>query len=433
MAHPRQRSRLSQELIDAIVDYLSDGLTPDFANLRACSLVARPFVHRCQQRLFSSVRLYTAPHPFCVCGDDDAAVQTTVNMAQLLVSSPHLGAYVKEVSIAYPKTESLFLDTENSDYLRALIDIFTAIPALETLSIQPRAINWDDIWNIYPVPPELVQAILPAAPCKSLRRLELTRVHLKNMTELEDMLKLANNLRELVLRDIMIYEPADGDGDSDSSGPRTPRTPEKREVLLESLELRVVPSYFFQEALEAFQDIRTFTNLRTVCIDEYDDFILDSNAETLEEIFLIRRHGQDVHLIGRALLDLLSGPVLRELHLKLTSDLTNLDTNIQHIRNLTNTRSAFASDKSIFINLQDTGLLEESKLLSAIDDLFGGAHVEPGPRRVVMQLAFTGKMQEVREWMPRLDTRGVLEVVELTDAQFAAATKHYRCSECSEA
>ncbi|KAF7322563.1 hypothetical protein HMN09_00034800 [Mycena chlorophos] len=428
MAHPQ----LPQELIDAIVDYLSDGLTLDFQTLRACSLVACPFVSPCQQRLFSSIKLYTAPHSFCVRGDVASAVQTTVKMAQLLVSSPHLGTYVKEVSIAYPKTESLFLDSAgDSDYLRALTDIFTAIPALETLSIQPRAVDWDDIWNIYTVPPELVQAIIPAPPCESLRRLELTRVHLKSLTELEDMLRLANNLRELVLRDIMIYESADGDTDSNSSGPRTPRTPEKRDVLLESLELRVVPSYFFQEALEAFQDIRTFTNLRTVCIDEYDDLILDSNAETLEEIFLIRRHGQDVHLIGRALLDLLSGPVLRELHLKLTSDLTNLHTNIQHIRDLTNTRSAFASDKSIFINLQDTGLLYE--LLSDIDDLFGGAHVEPGPRRVVMQLAFTGKMQEVRGWMPRLDARGVLEVVELTDAQFAAATKHYRCSECFEA
>ncbi|KAJ7060883.1 hypothetical protein C8F01DRAFT_1141173 [Mycena amicta] len=398
--------QLPQELIDTIVDIFADTFPDGNATLRACALAARAFVRPCQQRLFESVKLYTARHANCTRGDIASAVNTTKRLAQLLDASPHLGAYVKNVSIAFPKTVP---DEEGSDYIRALSNVFSAFPAIDVLSLEPRAINWDDIWNIYSIPTDLVDAMVPVAPCTSLRRLELTRTHFTTINELEDAISVAPNLRDLVLRDIMIYQ-------VDEAAPPLRAASRDKRATLESLELRVVPSYFFQEALEAFTHVATITNLRSVCMDEYDDLILRTNAATLEEIVLIRRHGQDVHLIGTALLDLLSGDVLRSLHLKLTSDLTNLHTNIQHIRVLTNTRTSFAHGKTIFINLQDAGLLYS--LLSDIDDLFGGVHLHPGPERVVMQLGFDGGVERVRELMPLLKAKGVLEVVQMSSGLF---------------
>ncbi|KAF7316048.1 hypothetical protein MIND_00122500 [Mycena indigotica] len=421
---PTPSYQLPQELIDTVVESLATSSPEDHEILRACSIASRSFVRPCQQRLFHSLRLYTSRHSFCTRGDAVSAVNIVTRLARLLESSPHLGAYVKEVSIAYPKN---VLD-ENSDdysaYICSLRAVFQALPGVAALSIQPRAISWDDIWNIYSLPPDLGPAILPAPPCEFLQRLELTRIHLATINELESIVAVTPNLRHLVLRDIMIYEV-----DEREEPPPQPGTADDTRIAtLESLELRVVPSYFYQEALEAFAQVKTITNLRSVCIDEYDDLILSTNAATLEEIILIRRHGQDVHLIGTALLDLLCNDVLRHFHLKLTSDLTNLHTNIQHIRVLTNTRTTFAQNKTVFINLQDTELLYS--LLSDIDDLFGGSHLVPGPQRIVMQLAFQGRTEDVRQLMPLLHARGILEVVELSPDEFTAATRQYRCSEC---
>ncbi|KAF7319161.1 hypothetical protein HMN09_00252600 [Mycena chlorophos] len=414
---------LPQELIDAIVDSVADprqdgGIHEE--TLRACSLAGRAFVRPCQQRLFSSLKLYTAHNSFCARGTEASVIQTSLQLAQVLRDSPHLAPYVRQVSVAYPKSISVLYEPE---YLQALADVFQHLSGLETLALQPRPINGHEIRTSSPIPQDLVAPVLLSPSCENLRRLELTRIRLTNIAEIEDILGVANQLKELVLRDIRIYE-----DDERVSSRETTRY--RRPPPLEYLELRVVPSYFYQEALEAFVDRSRITNLRSICIDEYDDLILRSNASTLEEICMIRQHGQDVHLVGTGLLDALSGPVLRSLHLKLTRDLTNLPTNIQHIRNLTNTRAAFGANKSIFINLQDESLL--SQLLSDIDDLFGGAHIHPGPKRVVMQLAFRGRIQEVRGWMPSLDARGVLEVMELTDARFAAETRQYRCTECYE-
>ncbi|KAF7326991.1 hypothetical protein MSAN_02492900 [Mycena sanguinolenta] len=73
-------SQLAQELIDAIVD-----LVPDKQSLLACALTAPSFVYASQRRIFHSISIQN--------------VAACNRLAAILTESPHLGRYVRILSL----------------------------------------------------------------------------------------------------------------------------------------------------------------------------------------------------------------------------------------------------------------------------------------------------------------------------------------------
>ncbi|KAF7326090.1 hypothetical protein MKEN_00460300 [Mycena kentingensis (nom. inval.)] len=424
----QHKGPIPQELIDSIIGTFTAEAAGSadhkmLQDLRACSLAARAFVRPCQERIFHTVRLYHSPHNFCVRGSMSSVVNRTTQLADLLAESPHLAPYVKTIHVAYPS--GIPDDDAGDNYLRALADIFAALTAVETLQLQPRAVDYEDLFTTYAIPRAVEDAIFGAAACASFRRLVFTRTRFGSMTDLEDIMCAAPNLRQLALREILIF-----DEDDEHETPRVRAATCEAPPVLDAIELRVAPSHFYQEALECFRHRGIIANLRSVYFDEYDDLILQTNESTLVEMWMIRRHGQDVRHVGTGMLEALCGEIATTIHLGLSSNLTNLYTGIQHIRQAMSTHPLFCHDKTVAFYLRDAGLLYQ--LMSDIDDLLAGERIHPGPKRVPIIVGFQDRdaVQRVKELMPRLWARGLLDIQQLSRAQYDAVTRKYRCREC---
>ncbi|KAJ7259383.1 hypothetical protein C8J57DRAFT_1340323 [Mycena rebaudengoi] len=115
--------RLPQELIDAILAHLRD----DYASLSACSLASTSFVAPAQRGIFRSLWLHAAgslQHP------------KFQAIAAALAQSPHLGSYIRDLTIGLGDSDVEF---EHS----ALQLILCAVQNVERLMISSRRpMNW---------------------------------------------------------------------------------------------------------------------------------------------------------------------------------------------------------------------------------------------------------------------------------------------------
>ncbi|KAF7332339.1 hypothetical protein MKEN_00115600 [Mycena kentingensis (nom. inval.)] len=431
-------SPLPQELVDTILDILAASFGPEdrpelLQTFSACSLTSRAFLRPSQARIFESLKLYMSPHTNCTRVDISSVLDTTTRLAQLLDGAAQIAGYVQTLDVAYPR--EIPHNGVGDAYVDALHRVFAALSPerrvhnLETLVLQPRVTDDEEASVVYAIPPALEAALLPVR--SSLRRLELTRTRFTTINELEDVISSMPSLKDLALREVQCYDSDSDNSDSESPRVRSTSTSGSGVVILESLELRVAQSHFYQEAVESFRHPETLTNLRSVCIDEYDVFLLQTNQATLQELTLVVRPGQDASIIEAdgALPTILAEPTLKVVHTSYSSDLTSLRSNIGRLRRDTAACPRFGSGKQVFVYLRDNGLYG---MLDDLDCMWGGQHLDPGPDKFTMVLGYDDEdaIEQVRARMPRMEARGRLEVRQYSPAEYRAATREYQCCEC---
>ncbi|KAJ7050412.1 hypothetical protein C8F01DRAFT_1345308 [Mycena amicta] len=248
---------LPQELIDAVVDAIVSPVDlpedpwilhvvgpswPVLRTLRACALVARTFVHRCQRYIFHAVRLrYNA-----------------TRFASLLEGSPHVASYIRavyvETSLGPNELVSIRQLLQLSiNLMRLDIHLQTSLPA------RAFAVMLQD---------SLAQA--------SLGRVMLRHFVLENARQLENILCRSKGLKTLELHSTRFPPPMN----------RTPAEEIQPVVMLERLVLYLLDSETVQELLETFKRV-DLTKLRSLCLHGTPmNSLLAANASTLETLEL---------------------------------------------------------------------------------------------------------------------------------------------------
>ncbi|KAJ7697674.1 hypothetical protein B0H17DRAFT_1328843 [Mycena rosella] len=146
-----------------------------------CALSARSFVRPCQIHLFSrvSLRIGLDYHP-------DSLLPR--KLSKLLLSSPHIGAYIRAVTIYCP-----------SGNLECLSHILCSVPNLAKIDVRPQG-NAIRAWRFAPAAVRASFLVVCAAP--SLRCIVLHDYLFKDARELEALLWNTPNLIELVLSSV---------------------------------------------------------------------------------------------------------------------------------------------------------------------------------------------------------------------------------------
>ncbi|KAJ7184771.1 hypothetical protein C8R46DRAFT_1208951 [Mycena filopes] len=156
-------STVPYELIAAIVDELED----DRAALKSCSLVGRLFCSPSQRHLFHSMWLHRENWQFYTLVQQALQRGTTTpsgtmkKVSGLLSESPHLAAYVRDLTIDLP-------DSADEDI--PLARILEAVPNLERFVISGLVVRWGDL------SPPLSSAILDAWDRPALKKLHLVNM-----------------------------------------------------------------------------------------------------------------------------------------------------------------------------------------------------------------------------------------------------------------
>ncbi|KAJ6608902.1 hypothetical protein B0H10DRAFT_2066207 [Mycena sp. CBHHK59/15] len=134
-----------QELIDVIVEEVHDS-----PSLKSCSLVATSFRSPCQRKIYRSLWLYRgSSHRRPSLADGSA----------LIMSSPHLASYVRDLTVELPKSQS-----GEDAHLECILRSVTNI---ERLLLAGMSISWKNL------SPGLASAILHLISVPSLDRLHL--------------------------------------------------------------------------------------------------------------------------------------------------------------------------------------------------------------------------------------------------------------------
>lgn len=84
-----------QELFDAIIDEVHDT-----SSLKACALVATTFTTPCQRNIFRALYIYRKSSS----GSQPGRGPSLKDAAVLFTASPHLGAYVRDLTVEMPDT-----------------------------------------------------------------------------------------------------------------------------------------------------------------------------------------------------------------------------------------------------------------------------------------------------------------------------------------
>lgn len=175
MPSPATSARLPQELIDSVVDELKH----DVGSLRACSLVSKPWVYRSRRYLFATVHL-----PTCLLRKWLERVPADPNTRTPL--DPH--CHVRSLSLQPATTSAPFCIPET------FVDHLSSFTQVSTLAIgSSLRKEWTD-----PFSDSALVAKYFGSLGQSLRKLELTRIHL-NMPVLEALLDAFPRLEQILI------------------------------------------------------------------------------------------------------------------------------------------------------------------------------------------------------------------------------------------
>ncbi|KAF7313123.1 hypothetical protein MKEN_00998400 [Mycena kentingensis (nom. inval.)] len=159
---------LPSELIAAFIDELSD----DLETLKRCSLVASPFCSPSQRHIFRAIWLHRANWRHYTVGQQalHRGITTpagTYRQAEaILTESPHLAAYVKDLTIDLP-------DSADEDIpLKHIVDTIVSNGGLDRLVVSGLVVRWGDLT------PELAHALTGA-----MKNPSLTHLHLLNLQD----------------------------------------------------------------------------------------------------------------------------------------------------------------------------------------------------------------------------------------------------------
>ncbi|KAJ7766650.1 hypothetical protein B0H16DRAFT_369434 [Mycena metata] len=260
--------RLPQELIDAIIDEFDVSLTdikntrifPDRNTLKSCALVSRAFVLPSQKKLFSIVTTLCA-------GWDGTPDERLRLFSKLLVSRPHIGQYVRTLTLAYRCARSKSLDY-----------VLNSLPNLKTLLLHPwdelRGPNWDK-------PPEFPKhhrdSFIALFSQPSLRSLSLRKHQFSNAFELQSLFSNSVGLEELELLHIKLADVSALD--SPNGRPHSPR------VVLKSLNLAGMSISVIDALLEGFTAV-DISHLHSLCCDRFHPSLFQV-ARTIRDLTLI--------------------------------------------------------------------------------------------------------------------------------------------------
>ncbi|KAJ7209014.1 hypothetical protein B0H12DRAFT_1158214 [Mycena haematopus] len=155
--------RVTDSLIAAIVDELEH----DRASLKACSVVAAPFCAPSQRHLFRAMWLHRENWQFYTVVQQTLHQRTKIpsgtikRVSALFSESPHLAAYVRDLTIDLP---------DSADEDMPLAQVLQAATKLERFVISGLAVRWDDL------SPSLASKILDVFMRPSLERLHLLNI-----------------------------------------------------------------------------------------------------------------------------------------------------------------------------------------------------------------------------------------------------------------
>ena len=183
MPSPATSARLPQELIDSVIDELKH----DVGSLRACSLVSKPWVYRSRRYLFATVHL-----PTCLLRKwlERVPADPSINTPPL---DPH--HHVRSLSLQPATTSAPFCIPET------FVDHLSSFTQVSTLAIgSSLRKEWTD-----PFSDSALVAKYFGGLGQSLRKLELTRVHL-NMAVLKALLDVFPLLEQILIFSPMMVD-----------------------------------------------------------------------------------------------------------------------------------------------------------------------------------------------------------------------------------
>ncbi|KAJ7734563.1 hypothetical protein DFH07DRAFT_844731 [Mycena maculata] len=143
---------LPQELLDAIIDEIRDAVT-----LQSCALVATSFVPLCQRKIYRSLYLWARQSRKPRISQEHWSLREA---HRTFVESPHLGAYVHDLTIELPDAASKL----------AALEVLRLVPNIKRLLVDGRCM---ESWI---VPPGAANAMFECLARPSLRRLHLMNV-----------------------------------------------------------------------------------------------------------------------------------------------------------------------------------------------------------------------------------------------------------------
>ncbi|KAJ7292650.1 hypothetical protein C8J57DRAFT_1490151 [Mycena rebaudengoi] len=267
--------QVPQELVDAIIDKVAllqgnsrGRLSSPERELRACSLVAHPFLPRSQLHLFTAITCHRNSSDFA-------------KFDRLLAESPHIGElYVRYLALQFQ------LKSQTSDHMKTLVvpRILRLLPDLTHLLLDfGRAYNPVDLDWFWRSQPSLLQTSLRTAlSLRSLRSLCLTKLNFDNVSELETLLSHAIGLKELIL-DHIIFR--------DSEPVRRSGVLDEPRVVIESLTLdyleRAVDAIVSSFSTVDIKHIRSMVLISTPMLP-----LLMANAQTLQKVRIVYSPGE---------------------------------------------------------------------------------------------------------------------------------------------
>jgi hypothetical protein len=264
------RSCLPQELVDTVINWLSD----DVESLRASSLVSRRFVAPSQKYLFSTIELCSKPQgklylPFQV---QEAPTQPRAStrrfiakFTDLLKSSPHLASYVHSLTLSddLSVTEhtlrpvSTWLSIGTSECLVALLPRLRQLQTFHIKGVWQYSTAWSHFNR------HLRNAMMNMFRLKSLSSLSIHWIHNFPLA----MLRSCSQLKHLDLRLPSVGDGLDGKSESQellgTAQENTTDDAEQPRPRLESLTLScslVVLEWFIHHASSVF-DLTHIRNL----------------------------------------------------------------------------------------------------------------------------------------------------------------------------
>ncbi|KAJ7464972.1 hypothetical protein B0H11DRAFT_2050353 [Mycena galericulata] len=380
---------LPQELIDAIIDEfdlsLKDRETrppsfPDRKSLRAFSLVSHAFVGPNQRKLFSTVDLRN-PYYYSDAPPDERSRL----FSKLLSSKPHIGTYVKNLTLAYRSARS-----------KSVEHVLSSLPNLRRLSLDPRGRHFDDV---LPFSIHIRDSFISAFSLASLRRLELRRHRFTDALELDSILSNGIGLEELCLDSILFDDHSTRASDIGSVPAR---------VVLRSLEFLKMGTQNVEAIMHAFTAV-DITHLRSLFLDRYPQSFLRVNTISMEELTLTvsaSHHGPMDGYFPRPLDQILTAKnSLRVLHLRVYYH-NGIPRVIRQLGNLANLQAL----KRISITARCDSI--QSDMWSEVDSLLIGVGSEKVqiyldcPHRTGLHM----DLEQVRQTMPALDAKGILRL-----------------------
>jgi hypothetical protein len=241
-------SPISQELIDAIIDNIQDSKW----DLRHCALVCHQWLHPSRRHLFKHIVLFP---PCGRYGRRPSDVPYSKRLHQVLLHSPHIVDYIKEVKVY----EGQFIreqDWVSTDPTLPLL--FRMLVKLER--IQFHRLSWSEF------PEDLRQSICFVLALPTLSILEIEKGHFNGMGEFKSFLSHAKGLTHLSLTEYVTWNAMHGEMEIKGQVPE----PLKQAHLVE-LHLELYNSSLAQFLDWLISPWSSFTVSRVTTLDIFSD------------------------------------------------------------------------------------------------------------------------------------------------------------------